>query len=182
VLVHGRKKGGGTRPVRLPLSDRGVAALRAFIAADAFGSFSTSTLRQVFRRAVSAMCRALEAKEETRAVGEQLRRELADASPYALRHSFLTEVQLATGNPHATQSFALHADARMTRRYTLAAVAPELRHAAALLNAPKAGNGRATSGTEQPTKAHKNTKKPTPAKATGSHRKLRGIRAVAGRK
>lgn len=134
VLAQGRKKGGGTRSVRLPLVPPGVAALQAFADANAFGrQFSSSSLNAVFRRGVSRMCATLEADPTTRAIGEQLRIELADATPYWLRHSFLTESQLATGNISATQSLAMHSDARMTRRYLLAAVAPELQHAADLL-------------------------------------------------
>lgn len=134
VLAQGRKKGGGTRSVRLPLVEQGVAALRAFAEAHTFGQrFSSSSLNKTFRRGVSRMCATLEADPATRAIGEQLRVELADATPYWLRHSFLTESQLATGNISSTQSLAMHTDPRMTRRYLLAAVAPELQRAAALL-------------------------------------------------
>lgn len=66
------------------------------------------------------------------------------ATPYNLRHSILTEAQLATGNISATQRFALRADPRMTRRYTLAAVDPELTRAAALLSAGSAANKKPT--------------------------------------
>lgn len=140
VLAQGRKKGGGTRSERLPLIPEGVSALRAFVAAGALGvAFSSSSLNATFRRGVSRMCATLEAESATRAIGEQLRVELRDATPYWLRHSFLTESQLATGNISATQSLAMHSDARMTRRYTLAAVTPELQLAAALLTARWSG-------------------------------------------
>jgi integrase len=144
LLAHGRKKGGGSRPLLLPLTPRGVDAARAFIAANAFGAFGTSPPLNAWRRAIHRMCTALEKDPETRPVGEQLRRELADRVPYDLRHSFLTELQLATGNISATQSHALHADSRMTRRYTLAAVAPELQAAADLLGQRRVGQRPAT--------------------------------------
>jgi integrase len=149
ILAHGRKKGGGSRPVLLPLTPRGLEAARAFIAADAFahnGHFSMSSLLNAWRRAINRMCNALEQEARTRTTGEQLRRELADRTPYCLRHSFLTEVQLATGNISVTQSHALHTDSRMTRRYTLAAVAPELQAAAELLAERRVGGHR--NGTE----------------------------------
>jgi integrase len=148
VLARGRKKGGGTRPERLPLTPRGVEAMNAFVAADAFEqvqrdgrrtAFSMSSALKVWRGAIRRMCDALEHDVETRAAGQQLRRELAVRTPYDLRHSFLTEVQLATGNIHATQRMATHADPRTTRRYTLAAVAPELKGVAVLLAARLAG-------------------------------------------
>jgi hypothetical protein len=60
-------------------------------------------------------------------------RRYQDATSYWLRHSFLTESQLATGNVSSTQSLAMHSDIRMTRRYTLAAVAPELQRATDLV-------------------------------------------------
>jgi integrase len=149
VMAQGRKKGGGTRSVRLPLVPQGVDALRAFVDAGAVGvAFSSSSLNATFRRGVSRMCAKLEAKPETRAIGEQLRVELREATPYWLRHSFLTESQLATGNINATQSLAMHSDARMTRRYLLAAVAPELRRAAELLTARWGGQRTGNESTE----------------------------------
>lgn len=144
VLVKGRKKGGGTRSARLPLVPAGLAALQALVAAGALGPFSSSGLNETFKRGITRMCNRLEAKPETSKIGAQLREELKDVTAYALRHSFLTEAQLATGNINATQGLAIHADARMTRRYTLAAVAPELQQAAAQLTArwggQRAGN------------------------------------------
>lgn len=133
VLVRGRKKGGGVRPTRLPLIPEGVTALRALEAADAWGPYSTSSALQSFRGGIDAMCTALEEDPATKDAGEQLRRQLAHATPYALRHSFLTEAQLATGDIRTTQAFAMHSDIRQTQRYTLAAVDPALKAAAALL-------------------------------------------------
>lgn len=164
VLAQGRKKGGGTRSVRLPLVPQGVSALRAFAAANGFGHiFSSSSLNKAFRRGVSRMCARLEADRATRAIGEQLRTELARATPYWLRHSFLTESQLATGNISATQSLAMHTDARMTRRYTLASVAPELQRAAAQLTArwggQRDGNETTPAPSDQRGLARKSAKK-----------------------
>lgn len=55
------------------------------------------------------------------------------ARPYDLRHSYLTESYLAGKDIRATQALAMHNDARMTERYTLAAVDPRLADVAARL-------------------------------------------------
>lgn len=155
ILARGRRKGGGSRAVRQTLIDDGVRAVEAFIEADAYErdlptgqrtAFSMSSVLRAFRRAIKRLCDALEREPETKRLAGELRVQLASATPYSLRHSFLTEAQLATGNISATQGLAVHADARMTRRYTLAAVAPELAAAAVALNArfaaQRAGNTR----------------------------------------
>jgi integrase len=55
VLVHGRRKGKGSRPARLPLIPAALDALRAFVAADAWGTFSMSSVRASWWRAVRTM-------------------------------------------------------------------------------------------------------------------------------
>jgi integrase len=124
VLVRGRKKGKGSRTVRLPLIPQGVDAFRAFIAAHAFGRFSTSSARASWWRAIRAVVDELAASDwrAAKALLDSLQR--AKARPYDLRHSFLTQAYLGTGDIRATQALATHADERMTRRYTLAAVDP----------------------------------------------------------
>jgi integrase len=130
-LVQGRKKGEGTRTTRLPLTPQGAAALRALFASGASGKYSTSSARQSWRRGIHAVVDAL-ALRDWRAA-KALHDSLAGARPYDLRHSFLTESYLAGKDIHATQALATHADPRMTRRYTLAAVDPRLQDVAALL-------------------------------------------------
>lgn len=143
VLVHGRKKGGGTRSLRVPLSARGLEAFRALKQAHGFGPVKTSTCRKLFLRAIAAMCAALERAPETREAGARLRAELAafGPRPYDLRHSHLTQVYLASGDIHATQLLAMHADAKMTHRYTLAAVDPRLQAVVRLLDASQKAKG-----------------------------------------
>ena len=155
VVVHGRKKGGGTRPVRLPLTPHGVAAFTAFVAADAFGRYSAPVAQSAFRRAIATMCTRLEANDQTRALGQQLRAQLRDATAYDLRHSFLTDAQLATGNLRATQGLAMHADIRQTMRYTLASVAPELQAAAEAI----AARARQRTANQPPIETSKNARK-----------------------
>jgi integrase len=171
ILAHGRKKGGGTRPMLLPLTPRGLDAARAFINANAFatnGHFSMSSCLNAWRRAITRLCDALEQETETRPMGEHLRRELAACVPYDMRHSYLTEAQLATGNIRTTQSLALHSDSRMTERYTLAAVAPELQAAARLLAQRLVGH---RNGTEPP---------PETRETDAKWRKLRMVTIGAG--
>jgi integrase len=176
VIGHARKKGGGTRPVRLPLVQEGVDALKAFAALGTRPGkdgkpihrgrkFSTSSVNAAFKRGIDRLCDQLEADPETRPVGEQLREELKDVTAYALRHSFLTEAQLATGNINTTQTLAMHADARMTRRYLLAAVAPELQVAADLLKTRWAGQHPGNKSTDEKPKTAKKPSKPTDRKS-----------------
>lgn len=185
ILARGRSKGKGVRSERLPLTPEGVAAVEAFIAADAFErdtpagrtAFSMTSPLRAWRRAIARVCARLEADPTTRDVGRRLRAQLATSTPYALRHSFLTEIQLASGNPSATQTFALHADPRMTRRYTLAAVAPELKEAAAMLatRQAEAGNPQATKREPQSDGSVKKRGKRTPSRPAGKGRKMRRI-------
>jgi integrase len=136
LLVRGRAKGQGTRTVRLPLTEQGVLALRAFVAAEAFGRFSTSSARKVFLGAITRMCATLEAKPETAEQGKRLRTELAafGPRPYDLRHGFLSRTYAISHDIYATQLLGLHTDPRMTARYTLAAVDPRLKDVIGLLN------------------------------------------------
>lgn len=131
VMVQGRKKGKGSKSVRLPLTPQGVQAFREFVAADAFErtrpdgtrtKFSTSSARTSWWRAIRLMVDRLAQTDwrAARSLLESLQR--VSATPYDLRHSLLTESFLASGNIRATQALAMHSDARMTERYTLAAV------------------------------------------------------------
>jgi integrase len=131
VLVQGRKKGQGTRTTRLPLVPQAVAALREFFDAKAEGRFSTSSARQSFRRACQAFVAQTAVKDPREA--QRLEAVLKGVRPYDLRHSYLTMTYLASEDIHATQKMGQHSDPRMTNRYTLAAVDPRLRAAAARL-------------------------------------------------
>jgi integrase len=141
LLARGRKKGGGVRPRRLPLTPRGIEAVQAFLEAGR-PNVPKWDQRRALRKAITTLCATLEADPKTAKAGAALRLELATCTPYTLRHSFLTEVQLATGNIHATQHMGLHADAKTTQRYTLAAVAPELQAVAAVLAGRRVGAAR----------------------------------------
>jgi integrase len=126
VLVQGRKKGKGTKTKRLPLTTRGVASIAAFFEGKATGTFSASSARMSWWRAIHRVVDDLAATDFRAA------KELLDvltrmkARPYDLRHSYLTASYLAGKDIRATQALAMHSDARMTERYTLAAVDPRL--------------------------------------------------------
>lgn len=109
VYVRGRKKGRGTRGVRLPLTEDGAAALQALLDADALGPFPRTRMRTVFRRACAAVQQATGV-------------DLSQARIYDFRHAFGTLLYQLTGDIRATQGLLLHASAKMTERYTLAAV------------------------------------------------------------
>lgn len=133
VLVQGRRKGKGSRTVRLPLTPQGVDTLRAFFAGGAAGRFDTTAARRTWWRGIRTMVDRL-ALTDYVAARELLRSlQRVRARPYDLRHSFLTEAQLAGKNIHATQQLAMHADSRQTQRYTLAAVQPQLLELAAIM-------------------------------------------------
>ncbi len=111
VAVAGRRKGKGTGARIVPLTRDGIRAFRLMQHEDAWGVFSRSTLRTVFRRA----CK--------RALGNM------DFTPYDLRHSFGTELYRASGDIRATQILMGHSSPTLTHRYTLAAVDPRVRDA-----------------------------------------------------
>lgn len=117
LVVHGRKKGAGTKARIVPLTTAGVRALQAMRRTDAWGRFSRSTLHREFR-AACAKVPALAAAARS-------------LTPYDLRHSFGTEMYAATGDIRATQILMDHSSPTLTNRYTLAAVDPRV--AAAVL-------------------------------------------------
>lgn len=105
VTVKPRRKGAGVSGQMLPLSEAGIEAFKVFASTNAWGRFSTSSLRVAFCRAAA------------KAGLPQYTR------PYDLRHTFLTRVLVASGgNKEAVRGLALHASATTTDRYTRAAV------------------------------------------------------------
>lgn len=99
VYVAGRKKGAGTANVTLPLLPQAVQAFAAFREAKAWGSFSNRSLAKTLQHA----CRRAKVKR---------------FHPYLLRHLFLTEVAKAIGDDRVVAALGLHADTKMTQRYT----------------------------------------------------------------
>ena len=99
VRLHGRKKGSGTKPRTLPITDEAKRALRQLVDANGLGPFSGSSLYAALHRGA------------TKAGVRPFR-------VYDLRHLFLTEVTIQTHDERAVSELALHADPRQTRRYT----------------------------------------------------------------
>lgn len=115
VHVTPRRKGAGTNARTLPLTHAAVRAFRQFIAANAWGDFSASSLRKRFLRAViDAKAAWPEGKGHWPAPD--------DLRPYDLRHAFLTEVYRRTKDLRATAELGLHSGMSITARYAEAAV------------------------------------------------------------
>lgn len=111
LRAPGRAKGAGAPGRTLPLSDAAVQAFQALAAQDAWGAFSSSSLRKAW---VTACQRVLGRR---------------DVSPYALRHAFAARVYAASGDLHAVGALLLHSSSSLTARYALAAVPDRLRKA-----------------------------------------------------
>jgi integrase len=98
---------GGMRVVH-PLTRAGAAAMRYFVARDAFGPFTAAPLERWWKAAVKAVAPDL------------------DSTPYDLRHTYGTELYRATRDIKATQAGLRQKSVSMTMRYVQAAVAPVL--------------------------------------------------------
>lgn len=104
VWIKGRDKGDGTKGVEQPLTGKGAAALRALVAADGLGTFSSGSMWQSFKRG-------------------WMKCGLKGIRPYDLRHSFATEVFKQTGSLSAVQLMMRHADQRTSQHYAEGAIA-----------------------------------------------------------
>jgi integrase len=132
VFVQARRKGRGAAGAWLPLLPAAWRALKAFKRLGCWGAYSTSSARRSFRLAAQKAA-------ASRRTPKAIRAELADVTPYQLRHSFLTLVAGITRDDRAVKVLAQHADIRQTHRYTEATADP--RAVAAL--AAVAGSNRA---------------------------------------
>jgi integrase len=128
VYVRRRKKGRGSEGMTMPLTPHGVAALRAFADAEAFGPFSTRAAYQAFVRA----CKRLSKRDD---LTDDERRILREATLYDLRHTFGTFVLQATQDLKVTQELMRHRSAKTTKRYVRSAVAGHLRAAVDVISA-----------------------------------------------
>lgn len=129
VWIRRRKKGKkrkGAKARRIPLLHEGaVRALKAFVAADAWGEFSTSGMHKSFRLALAAE-NASRARKKLPPI---------EARPYDLRHTFGTEAAKRLTDERALQELMLHSSPAQTRRYTEAATSDRLLKARASLAA-----------------------------------------------
>jgi integrase len=99
ALLHGRRKGGGTRPRVVPLLPDAVKALREFDKLNAYGPFSGSSLHSLLDRA----CK---------------RAKVPPFRVYDLRHMFLSRVAARTHDERAVAELGLHSTPQQTWRYT----------------------------------------------------------------
>ena len=121
VYVSPRRKGKGRRGVWLPLLPGAVRALKDFDKWEAYGRFSTSSMRMSFLRAVDKL-------NERRA---RHKRPPLDGRPYDLRHSFGTMLADGLQDDRAIQELMLHGTAQQTRRYTAKAAQARVSNAVA---------------------------------------------------
>lgn len=111
VYIGPREKGRGVEGREVPLTRRGVAALRDFVRADAFGSFSTSSMRASFLLARDKAKAIWEAREDAAPWPAP-----ANLHPYDLRHAFIARIVREKGI-EAASYLAMHSDIRQTQEY-----------------------------------------------------------------
>lgn len=111
LYVRPRRKGQGVPGMTIPLLPEAVEALRSFLRAFAWGQFSTDAMHASFTGAV-ARYRAAHPDVSLP----------SDLRPYDLRHTFLTEVYLRTGDLEAVKQLGQHADLKTAERYIQGAV------------------------------------------------------------
>lgn len=98
-----RKKGAGMPAVIVPLLPQAVDALKEFARLNCWGTFSASSLRKSFQRAVATVLPDVNVRV------------------YDLRHSALS-LFAQTGDERAVQYLAQHADLKTTKQYTVGSV------------------------------------------------------------
>lgn len=108
ITILGRHKGAGQRPRTIPMTRHSRLALRAFIRANAWGAFSTASMRSRF----------LDACQRAGADGQRWR-------PYDLRHTLATALALG-GDERAVQAWLGHTTLATSSRYTLGSISPRL--------------------------------------------------------
>jgi integrase len=128
VRLPKRKKGQGASARVLPLTQAGVDAFKDIETWDAWGPYSTSAVYKSWRLACSKVERAHNKEHPKTPI------DLSGLRPKDLRHTFGTELSLATGGNVATvQMFLAHETPLMADRYRMAAVPQHLLEAARLL-------------------------------------------------
>jgi len=111
IEMPGRQKGRGTLARRRAVIPQGVAALKEFIAIEAWGGVAQETLGLVFQRAVAVVRKQHPDWHIP-----------SDIVPYDLRHSFAEMVFRKTRSTTITAGLLGHLDERTTRRYIGGAV------------------------------------------------------------
>jgi integrase len=150
VRLHGRRKGRGTAPQTLPLTAEGLAAFKAFHAANAYGRFATEALNLSFKRAA-----------------KRIGIDPTTVHLYDLRHSFGMELYRVTRDLATVARFLGHAPGSVvTARYAQGANAHVDQAAAAAFSAALATQRQQSlKATPAPIPADKRAHK-LPAKVT----------------
>lgn len=138
--------------IRKPLTADAAAALRGFFELQCEGTFSTSSARRLFTRAVADVERAIQ-KERN----DPTFRLPSGIRPYDLRHSFGTEMLRRTKNLETVAELLDQSTTRMTKRYALGAVADVLRDAAIAFEAGTTQGARQVDLTAKPPAAPRRT-------------------------
>jgi integrase len=116
ATVHGRKKGGGTRPRTIPLLPQAIDALRELVKLKGLGDFSNSSLHKAFQKG----CRHAGVRP---------------CSVYSLRHLFISTIVTHSKDERGAAELALHTSPQQTWRYSRHAAST--RAAAALAETAK---------------------------------------------
>ena len=131
VRLPKRKKGQGAAARLLPLTADGIDAFKEVAKLEAWGKYSTSSVYKSFRLA----CDKVEA-QHNEGKKKKDRIDLSHLRPYDLRHTFGTDLSLATdGNTATIALFMGHSSPAQADRYRYAAIPQHLREAAAKLDA-----------------------------------------------
>jgi integrase len=160
AVLLSRNKGRGVKPRWIPLLPEGWTALKRLRELKGFGAFENWALRSAFRRA------AARARTNT-ALPEAVRKELANVTPYQLRHTFGTLVSGVTRDDRATMTLLIQNDVRQAQRYSKATVEPRAAHAIASVAkslatlATSSGESREQAGSAGTAKRAKSRKKPS---------------------
>lgn len=146
LVVHPRRKGAGAAGRTIPLSDVAIDALKTFQRLDAFGTFQNRQLVETFWSGATKAGVTLP----------------ADARPYDLRHSFLTEVARGGADIRDIAHLGMHATIEQAARYVKGAAADRATNAitsvprfAATTKAGKSPKGSKTLHQKPTPRAHK---------------------------
>mgnify|MGYP003641258744 CR=1 FL=1 len=125
VVLKPRKKGDAKNlGQRKPVTERGMMAFRKMVDMGYFGTYNPSGVIAVFKRACRKTQQVFLAKgiDLKKAPPEGCGVDLNEITPYWLRHSYGTNMYLATGDLELVKNMMSHSSTEMTKRYTLAAV------------------------------------------------------------
>lgn len=115
VRVTGRKKGGGTKDILVPVTESACRALRLMARFEAWGTFSRHSMHKTFTLA----------RGKAIAKWPGIWPAPANLHPYDLRHAFIVlALERSGGNLLGVSKLALHSDVSMTAFYAGAAANP----------------------------------------------------------